>query len=518
MKQFLLILMTCAVAMGLYAQNSGDGQPCPATSTVTDKNGNVYNTVMINNQCWMKENMRTTKTATGTSISDGGSTAWTSGSYYYNYSASGIPLAERGYLYNYSAATQICPTGWHLPSHAEWTAMEQHLSSVTIEENPTGSPNYWRGDHAGKLVGGNRWTSSNISATAGDLNYSLRNISGFTAVPAGVLWVGTGFQGSGTDSYFWTSTLDSSDIWYRNINYRYAPVNRGRKSGRYGLSVRCLRNKPVLSVVTGEVYDITSNHANCTSEVYSDFFIVEQGVCWSMFHNPTTDDARSISTHDSMGYVDTYINPMGASIFEGYLFGLTLGSTYYVRAYAIILNSSGNDSIYETVYGNEVSFNTPSSSCPGTALITDVDGNTYNTIRIGNRCWMKQNLRTTKKPNGTAIPAGGSNTSYYDPYYYDYSTSNIPLAERGYLYNWQAAYEACPTGWRLPTDAEWTTMEATQTSMDLSSTGFRGDHAGKLAGGSRWNTYSSIPDSTPGDISNSYYNISGFTAVPGGYY
>ena len=113
--------------------------------------------------------------------------------------------------------------------------------------------------------------------------------------------MGTGFQGSGTDSYFWTSTLDSSDIWYRNINYRYAPVNRGGKSGRYGLSVRCLRNKPVLSVVTGEVYDITSNHANCISEVYSDFFIVEQGVCWSMFHNPTTDDARSISTHDSMG-------------------------------------------------------------------------------------------------------------------------------------------------------------------------------------------------------------------------
>ncbi len=146
--------MTSALALSLYAQiPANNAQPCPGTPTVTDKNGNVYNTVMIDNQCWMKENMRTTKTATGTSISDGGSTAWTSGSYYYNYSASGIPLAERGYLYNYSAATQICPTGWHLPSHAEWTAMEQHLSSVTIEENPTGSPNYWRGDHAGKLVG-----------------------------------------------------------------------------------------------------------------------------------------------------------------------------------------------------------------------------------------------------------------------------------------------------------------------------------------------------------------------------
>ena len=131
MKKFLLILMTCVVAMGLYAQNSGDGQPCPATSTVTDKNGNVYNTVMINNQCWMKENMRTTKTATGTSISDGGSTAWTSGSYYYNYSASGIPLAERGYLYNYSAATQICPTGWHLPSQDEWITLGNYLPSYS---------------------------------------------------------------------------------------------------------------------------------------------------------------------------------------------------------------------------------------------------------------------------------------------------------------------------------------------------------------------------------------------------
>ena len=65
MKKFLLILMTCALAMGLYAQPAGDAQACPGLSTVTDYDGNVYNTVKIGTQCWMKQNLRTKHYANG---------------------------------------------------------------------------------------------------------------------------------------------------------------------------------------------------------------------------------------------------------------------------------------------------------------------------------------------------------------------------------------------------------------------------------------------------------------------
>jgi len=104
--------------------------------------------------------------------------------------------------------------------------------------------------------------------------------------------------------------------------------------------------------------------------------------------------------------------------------------------------------------------------------ITDYDGNWYDAVVIGNQVWLASNLRTTHYADGTPIPAGGSTTSDTDPYYYDYSTSNIPLKDRGYLYNWPAVMKGAassdlnpsgvqgiaPTGWHVPSDAEWTQL------------------------------------------------------------
>ena len=269
-----------------------------------------------------------------------------------------------------------------------------------------------------------------------------------------------------------------------------------------------LRNDLTTIVITGEVYDISSYNATCESEVYSDGMIFDRGVCWSMEHNPTISD---YFTRDSANY----------GIISSMLYGLSPGITYYVRAYAITMQLYDTNYYYfesDTIYGEEVSFRTPTIACPGAPVMTDVEGNSYNTVKIGNRCWMKQNLRTKKNRYGNDIPAGGANTSDSDPYYYDYSTSNIPLAARGYLYNFAAALEVCPTGWHLPTDAEWTTMEATQTTMNLTGVGHRGDHAGKLASVSYWKTTSSIPDSTPGNTNYTTSNACGFDAVPAGHY
>ena len=83
------------------------------------------------------------------------------------------------------------------------------------------------------------------------------------------------------------------------------------------------------------------------------------------------------------------------------------------------------------------SIQTDGLPCPGIPTVTDIAGNVYHTVLIGSQCWMRENLRTTKFPDNTAIAQGTYTSS--DPYYYDDSESDIPLIERGYLYNWSAA-------------------------------------------------------------------------------
>jgi uncharacterized protein (TIGR02145 family) len=103
---------------------------------------------------------------------------------------------------------------------------------------------------------------------------------------------------------------------------------------------------------------------------------------------------------------------------------------------------------------------------PTPVLVTDIDGNTYNTVGIGSQLWMAENLKTTRYNNGDSI---GTTT----PATLDYSNEDSPryqwastgkesnVAVYGRLYTWYAANDSrsvCPTGWHVPTDGEWTTL------------------------------------------------------------
>ena len=224
------------------------------TDKVTDVEGHDYNTVKIGNQCWMRQNLRTTKYANGTAITAGGTTTSTSTPYYYDYTASNIDLKDRGLLYNWSAATRdtssnsfpsgvqgICPDGWHLPSDAEWNLMEKFVSgsdTMNVNFNATG----YRGSHAGKLAGGDKWNSVSSGNVPGNMDYAERNASGFSAVPAGYC-DGSSFGGAGVRARFWSSTQDGRyDAWRRDLGYYSASVGRYYASKYYGYSVRCLRD------------------------------------------------------------------------------------------------------------------------------------------------------------------------------------------------------------------------------------------------------------------------------------
>ena len=227
-----------------------DGQPCPGAATVTDYDGNVYNTVQIGDQCWTRENLRVTHYSDGTPIPAGGDNYSYTAPYYYNYSSSGIPLSERGYLYNWAAAMHgaasssavpsgvqgVCPTGWHLPSDAEWTQLENYVGSQS--EYTCGDDSYYIAKALASTEGWN--TSTNNCAVGNDP--SSNNATGFSAVPAGSC-DGSSFDDAGSGAYFWSSTEHSSSYAYdRHLFYYSAYVDRYDYGKRNGFSVRCLRD------------------------------------------------------------------------------------------------------------------------------------------------------------------------------------------------------------------------------------------------------------------------------------
>ncbi len=230
-----------------------DEKSCPGTPTVTDHEGNVYATVQIGSQCWMRDNLRTTHFEDGTAIPAGGSSTSITTPYYYDYSSSGIALTIRGYHYNWPAAMHgaasssanpsrvqgICPNGWHLPSDAEWTQLTDYVSSQ-IEYLCVGD-NYYIAKALASTTGWN--TSSNTCAVGN--NQSTNNATGFSAVPAGNYY-GSSFNIAGGGANFWSSSqneYDSYNAWARGLNYTNADVLRTDVSLKNaGYSVRCLRD------------------------------------------------------------------------------------------------------------------------------------------------------------------------------------------------------------------------------------------------------------------------------------
>jgi len=211
-----------------------------STGTVTDIDGNVYQTIKIGNQWWMAENLRVTRYRNGNPIqhvTNAGTWDNLSSGAYCNYGHDEGNVSTYGRLYNWYAvhdSRSIAPAGWHVPSDEEWKQLEVYLGMSQSDADATG----WRGaDEGGKLkeVGTTHWASPNNGAT---------NESGFSALPGGYLgYIGV-FVGMGNYAFFWSSTEgDWLLAWHRLLYYTNSQVNRGDDLTRhYGLSVRCIRD------------------------------------------------------------------------------------------------------------------------------------------------------------------------------------------------------------------------------------------------------------------------------------
>ena len=153
--------------------------------------------------------------------------------------------------------------------------------------------------------------------------------------------------------------------------------------------------------------------------------------------------------------------------------------------------------------------------------VSDIDENSYNTIKIGDQWWMAENLKTTKYNNGdligTTTPATLDISSEIAPeYQWAYNGDENNVNTYGRLYTWYTVTDSrgvCPTGWHIPTDAEWTTLTNYLTANGYGYEGSGNDIAKSMAATSGWGNSASAGNIGNDQISN---NSSGFTALPNG--
>jgi uncharacterized protein (TIGR02145 family) len=221
-KKYTLVFLVLIALFGcekdpdvdFVAVNKWDG----TTGTFIDARDNeTYKWVKIGTQVWMAENLRATTYNDGTIIPNVTyHTTWknlTSGAYCWYDNDAATYKATYGALYNWYAVKtgKLAPTGWHVPTDAEWTTLQKYLGLEAVA-----------GGHLKSTTG---WNSSNTGAD---------NSSGFSALPGD----GVGYYGN-----WWSSTEYSSSLaWGRGLYYDNGSLGRGSNYKYLGCSVRCVRD------------------------------------------------------------------------------------------------------------------------------------------------------------------------------------------------------------------------------------------------------------------------------------
>jgi uncharacterized protein (TIGR02145 family) len=478
-------------------------------STVTDVEGNEYTTVNIGNQCWLGENLKTTRYRNGLEINnpncivnfmnnewgldqDGAYLSWNNDEQF---------RTRYGAIYNLHAVkneNKVCPAGWHVPHDFEWMLLERNLGMTADMASTMG----WRGSNEGSKLAGHRelWA---FDALRKEPSFAS---SGFDATPSG--WYpfptfGQGNQLPDSETAWWTSSPSQGGNISRRISFDQSGIERNIRTSSQGHYIRCIRNLPYLNTLGVTNVTFTSANTGGWVNIYFDDAesqVTNKGLVWSTNANPDLENNQGMLAFGS-----------GTDNFYHNLENLSPRTAYYVKAFAE--NSLG------VTYGNAVKFYTlgPVMPCPGEATITDADGNSYNTVQIGNQCWIAQNLKTTTNNLGDPI----------ERICHDNNAGQC--ATLGGLYRWntllsgepEGSHEMvqgiCPAGWYLPKDQDWEELNGY-----LINYGYNYDHtldnnltAKSLSAPELWYNFANPPTGSPGN-EPAKNNSSGFTAIPAG--
>jgi uncharacterized protein (TIGR02145 family) len=218
-------------------------------NAIQDYDNNWYDAVVLGDQVWLAQNLRTTHYADGTPIPAGGNNTSSTIGYYYDNSLSNIPLEKRGYLYNWKAVMHnssasnanpsgvqgIAPNGWHVPSVQEY----DELFSYIGKQN-----RYIYSDNssyvAKSLASTSYWSTNSSSGTVGN-EQSKNNTTLFNAYPSGRY--NSAFELTFTDAIFITTSVHTNgNPKGKYIKYSRSYVSQDVYGKAVGLSVRCVSN------------------------------------------------------------------------------------------------------------------------------------------------------------------------------------------------------------------------------------------------------------------------------------
>lgn len=234
-----IALMGLTIALGGCKKSDAE-PPAPTTPTggspsvtsVTDIDGNVYRVVKIGDQYWMAENLRTARYANGDPIPNvTNGTLWpnlTTGAWCWHGNDAQHDSIY-GKLYNWFAGRDIrglCPTGWHVPTSAEWMVMVDLLGGLNV-------------------AGGKLKSQGNVQDATGlwPTGNNATNESGFTGHPGGHRITQGTFQSLGTAGY-WLSSMERNtlDFWSYQLSSTSNGVTRASTPKPAGQCVRCLKD------------------------------------------------------------------------------------------------------------------------------------------------------------------------------------------------------------------------------------------------------------------------------------
>ena len=443
------------------------------------RDGQTYITVQIGDQCWIAENLNIGE------MIDGAEEMTNNGlieKYCYDNNTSNCETY--GGLYQWNETMEytttpgvqgICPTGWNIPTDDEWKILEGTVDSQYPVGDPIWNNTGWRGYDAGK----------NLKSTYGwQYGGNGSGLYAYNALPAGLRAQNAWFGGKNFQAFFWSSNVYDDDevyAWSRHITTGIE-INRDGRDKYAGLSVRCLLDD------SAPVNNPPEPPANPNPESGAENQSVETDISWTC-----TDPEGDPLTFDiyfgteaplvASGQTETIYDP-GT---------LDINTVYYWKIVA-------HDDHENTTEGYEWSFSTGDCGSP----FTDPrNGQTYNTVQIGNQCWMAENLNIGTMINGNLIM---TNNGVIEKYCYDNNTVNCDEYGGLYLCDEMMEYTTtpgtkgiCPSGWHLPEDEEWTIL------TDYLGGTFSAGGKMKETGTSHW--LSPNAGAT---------NESGFTALPGG--
>lgn len=245
----------------------------------------------------------------------------------------------------------------------------------------------------------------------------------------------TGMNNEGTGNGLFSSDITGLSP---NLPYFVRAFATNSAGTVYGNELQ-FTSQGTATVTTANITNITPTGASGGGNVITDGNppVSSRGIVWNTTPNPTVES-----------YLGMTNEGIGTGSFTSEITGLIPGTTYYTRAYATNQLS--------TVYGNEVSFSAVGS-------VTDIDGNEYEIVLIGDQVWMAENLKTGTYNNGTVIPKVTDDTDWFNlttGAHAWYGNSEANLNTYGALYNWFAVETGnlCPSGWHVPGDDEWTVL------------------------------------------------------------